>query len=153
MKTNNAIVITWVGNKSCDDLIRKIAGIMIATKTTIPELLQITVKDSDGIAKALLNDSPVMQEPNEDALTSAIVLIGKRFSDSLISTNGNYLDFTMALLIAIKDAKRYTTDENIAFLNAIKILEKTQRLPKISRMYHINPEIIGIIKNVYHAVG
>lgn len=150
-KSNNALVITWIGDTASEEVVKAVAEILIKT-VTIPELLTIVNKDENAITAALLRSSDVTSDicHPEDARTSAVILIGKRFESTLTSTNGNYVPFTMALLKAISDAKKYHTEENIALMNAIEIIARMNKVPKIARMYHITSEAINVIQQVYH---
>lgn len=148
MKSNNALVITWIGEPASDGVVQAIAEVLI-NNVTIPELLTIVKKDEDAIATALLKSSEEYSVENNDAKTSAIVYIGKRFESTLSSNGGDYVPFTMALLKAIADAKRQHTEEGTALINAIKIIVEMTRVPKIANMYHINKGVIDVIRQVY----
>ena len=151
-KSNNAIIVTWIGNTPSDDVITAIAAVLVNSGVTIPEMMTIITKDEDGVANALLRDTDgktdIMSNTN-DARTSAIILIGKRFEDTLTGTNGDYIPFMIALLHAVAEAKKHHTEENVALVNAISVIAEMDKIPKIARMYHITNEAIRIIRQVY----
>lgn len=150
MKSNNALIITWIGEPASDGVVQAIAEVLV-NNVTIPELLTIVKKDEDAIATALLKSSEESATvTSTDAKTSAIIYIGKRFESTLCSTGGDYIPFAMALLKAIADAKRQHTEEGVALVNAIKIVVEMDRMPKIANMYHITKGAIEVIKQVYH---
>lgn len=151
-KSNNAIIITWIGNNPTDDIITAIADVLVNNRIAIPEMITITTKDENGVANALLRDVDSKNDSTSninDARTAAIILIGKRFEDTLTGTSGDYIPFTMALLHGIAEAKKKHTEEGVALINAITIIAEMDRIPKIARMYHITNEVIRIIRQVY----
>lgn len=154
MKGNNALIITWVGSKPNDDVILAITNVLLSNNITIPELLTIVHKDEDSIAAALLRDNNVdivdVTESNEKT-SSAVILIGKRFEDTLTSTNGDYVPFAIALLRELSKAKRVHSAEGVALRNAIEIIANMNKTPKIARMYHITDEAINVIRNIYQS--
>lgn len=151
-KSNNAIIITWIGDSPTDNIIAELATVLIDNRVTIPEMMTIITKDEDGVANALLRDTDSKNDSTSninDAKTAAVVLIGKRFEDTLTGTNGDYIPFMMALLHEIAEAKRKHTEEGVALVNAITIIAEMDKVPKIARMYHITNEVIRIIRQVY----
>jgi len=153
MKSNNALIVTWVGSNPSDSVITSIANILLDSGLTIPELLTITHKDESAIAKALLRDSKETIDvvSSEDARTSAVILIGKRFENTLISTNGNYVPFAIALLRELSEAKKIHSEDGVALINAIEVIAKMNKVPKIARMYHLTDEAINVVRNIYQS--
>ena len=151
MRSNNALIITWIGKPAGEDVIQAIGEYLVNRNVTIPEMLTITSKDEEAIAMALLRSSEIAEQvPTTDAKTSAVILIGKRFDNTLTGTNGNYVPFAMALLHAISEAKRIHSDENVALINAIGVIAKMDKAPKVARMYHITDEAISVIRQIYN---
>ena len=153
MKSNNALIITWIGSNPNNDVITSIANILIDNGMTIPELLTITHKDENAITKALLRDNkePIDVISSEDARTSAVILIGKHFENMLTSTNGNYVPFAIALLKELSKAKKIYSEEGVALINAVEVIAKMDKVPKIARMYHLTDEAINVIQNIYQS--
>jgi hypothetical protein len=149
MKGNNAIVITYIGVFPSDNIIKSLAEVLVQSGVTIPEMINITTKDESAIANALLRDVEVMDTNSNDAKTSAIVYIGKRFDDTLAGSNGNHIPFAMALLHGIAEAKRNHTEEGVSLINAVEIIAKMDKVPKIARMYHITNDVIKVIREIY----
>lgn len=150
MKSNNALIITWIGEPATENVVKNVAEYLVNCKLTMPELITVIQKDEDAIATALLRSSEITEEPATDAKTSAVILIGKRFDDTLISTNGDYVPFTMALLHAIAEAKKKHTEEGVALINAVEIIAKMDKAPKIARMYHMTDKAINVIRQIYN---
>lgn len=164
--SNNALVLQWKGELLPDYLTQKIAELLIINRICIPEMLTIKYIDEEGIAKILIRDTAqstvVVKNTSDDeeAIKNAVIYIGERFKDTLISANkhGDVLLFAIELLDAAIVAKRGISftgvGSNNELLTAIKILSETTGVipTALAKKYHFSQKIVDVIKEVYNKV-
>ena len=161
--SNNALVLLWKGQNLSDNLIKKIAEVLLTNEVCIPEMLTIKYKDEESVANALIRDCVFMSqdidEENPDraleAVKQAVIYIGTRFRSTLSVPNGDLTAFTIELSLAFRDEKNMEEIESSthALYNAVEIIAtKKAIIPHtLARKYHLTQKVCDIIKKIYNA--
>lgn len=141
-----AILIIYNG----EDLNEGIVSVIAENMRTMTNATNVDVFSLDKVDSV----NPTLED---DAMTpedKAVVLIGTMMKNQL-SSNPSTFEFAKELLHKIEVARnRANSKNNRAFINALFIL--SQEDLRISRhlleKYHLNEELIRVIKSIYHSV-
>lgn len=161
--SNNALILLWKGQNLPDNLIKKIAEVLLTNQVCIPEMLTIKYKDEESVANALIRDcnttATIITPENgvSEAVKQAVIYIGTRFEKTLNVPNGDLTAFTIELSLAFRDEKGVISFEDAnptrELYNAVEIIatEKAVIPRTLARKYHFTQKVCDIIKKIYNA--
>lgn len=151
--SNNALILLWKGQNLPENLVKKIAEVLLTNQICIPEMLTIKYKDEESVANALIRDcnttATIITSENgvSEAVKQAVIYIGTRFEKTLNAPHGDLTAFTIELSLAVK------SEIERSVYNAVEIIAtmKTVIPNTLARKYHFTQKVCDIIKKIYNA--
>lgn len=149
--SSKAIIILYKGRELPNEAAQEIVAVLGRYGVTIPEMVDMTYKDKEAIAQALLRDSKssmieIHREEEPDAVTHAVVYIGELFKMFLADEKDDLTTFTVMLLNKCKDQ---LDSELLAAVEIIGTTEYSKIRKNVAKKYHFTPKVYNIIKHIY----
>lgn len=152
---NYALVLLWRGRELPEYLVEKIAEVLTTNGICVPELLNAVYKDGDGIVNSLLKDIKIKDvhcTEEQSAIRQAVIYIGEKFKAHMKESVSS---FAIAVATSYHTAMmRRSTEEDIALINAIKLLATTSEAIPLTLVekYRLTTARLQVIKDVYNSV-
>lgn len=160
MKTHshNALILLWTGRQITDRAMEEIVTVLANHRIAIPELVTAVYKDEQAIANSVIRDSDgtthmdvtIQQENADKAFRTAIVYIGERYKNLLMSANGNYASFAFKLTTDMNSA--FINGNDIELKNACEIIANARVIvsSKFMKENHFSENAVNVIRQVYN---
>lgn len=154
--SNNALILLWKGQNLPENLVKKIAEVLLTNQVCIPEMLTIKYKDEESVANALIRDcnatvtTITTENSVSEAVKQAVIYIGTRFEKTLNVPNGDLTAFAIKLLLAFQDEKSISSTHEL--YNAVEIIATSKAVipHTLARKYHFTQKVCDIIKKIYN---